>query len=80
MINLTKRKEPVFQFIKSYIGTNQTAPTLKEIGSRCSIRSSSDVHAVLVALEKDGLIKRTPNISRGIEIVNQSQGVGWIDR
>jgi SOS regulatory protein LexA len=38
------------------------------------MRSSASVHAVLTALEREGLIKRIPNVSRGIQIVQQKEG------
>jgi repressor LexA len=38
------------------------------------MRSSASVHAVLLALEREGLIKRIPNVSRGIEIIEQKGG------
>ena len=46
-----------------------------EIGRQFEMRSSASVHAVLVALEREGLIKRIPNVSRGIEIVQQKESV-----
>jgi repressor LexA len=33
--------------------------------------SSASVHSILSALEREGLIKRIPNVSRGIELVKQ---------
>jgi repressor LexA len=33
--------------------------------------SSASVHSILSALEREGLIKRIPNVSRGIEILKQ---------
>jgi SOS regulatory protein LexA len=42
------------------------------------MRSSASVHAVLTALERVGLIKRIPNVSRGIQIV-QTEGGGGDD-
>lgn len=58
------------------------APTIAEIGRHFELNSPASVHAILVKLEQDGFIKRTPNISRGIEIVSQNltQGIGWLDR
>jgi repressor LexA len=38
--------------------------------------SSASVHSILSALEREGLIKRIPNISRGIEIVESKNGNG----
>lgn len=46
---------------------------MAEIGRKFEMRSSASVHAVLRALEREGLIKRTPNVSRGIQIVQQGE-------
>ena len=35
------------------------------------MRSSASVHSILSALEREGLIRRIPNVSRGIEVVPQ---------
>ncbi len=35
--------------------------------------SPASVHSILSALEREGLIKRIPNVSRGIEIVKQDR-------
>jgi repressor LexA len=45
---------------------------MAEIGRQFQMSSSASVHAILLALEKEGLIKRIPNVSRGIELVEQS--------
>lgn len=72
----------VFEFIKGYIASNKQAPTMAEIGRQCGFSSSASVSQILTKLEGQGLIKRTPNISRGIEIVPQAVApkVGWLDR
>src|SRR4029453_10673317 len=38
--------------------------------------SSASVHGILLALEREGLIKRIPNVSRGIEIARQETNNG----
>ena len=68
---VTPKQRRIFEFIRRYNESNQEAPTIAEIGRHCQMRSSASVHAVLTALEREGLIKRTPNVSRGIEIVEQ---------
>jgi len=73
---VTAKQKRIFDFIRRYIDSNQEAPTIAEIGRQFQMRSSASVHAVLTALEREGLIKRTPNISRGIEIVQQKEGNG----
>lgn len=68
---VTAKQRRIFDFIRRYIESNHEAPTIAEIGRQFQMRSSASVHAVLTALEREGLIKRTPNVSRGIQIVEQ---------
>jgi repressor LexA len=70
---VTAKQRRIFEFIRRYIDSNQEPPTIAEIGRQFQMRSSASVHAVLTALEREGLIKRTPNVSRGIQIVQQSE-------
>lgn len=71
-MTVTAKQRRIFEFIRRYIDSNQEPPTIAEIGRQFQMRSSASVHAVLKALEREGLIKRTPNVSRGIEIIQQS--------
>ena len=71
---VTAKQRRVYEFIKRYIESNDEPPTIAEIGRHFQISSSASVHGILSALERDGLIKRTPNISRGIEIIKQPSG------
>src|ERR1043165_896370 len=73
---VTAKQRRIFEFIRRYIESNHEAPTIAEIGRQFQMRSSASVHAVLTALEREGLIKRTPNVSRGIQIVQQKEGGG----
>ena len=70
---VTAKQRRIFDFIRRYIDSNHEAPTIAEIGRQFQMRSSASVHAVLTALEREGLIKRIPNVSRGIQIVQQSE-------
>ncbi len=70
---VTPKQRRIFDFIRRYIESNQEPPTIAEIGRQFQMRSSASVHAVLTALEREGLIKRIPNVSRGIEIVAQKE-------
>lgn len=71
---VTAKQRRIYEFIRRYIESNHEPPTIAEIGRQFQMRSSASVHAVLVALEREGLIKRTPNVSRGIQIVEQKDG------
>lgn len=64
-----QRKQRLMTFLENYFSSNREAPTIKEIKEYFGWTSNATVHDQLVELEGMGLIKRTPNISRGIEIV-----------
>ena len=66
---VTARQRQVYEFICRYLETNNQPPTIAEIGGQFQMTSSASVHSILSALEREGLIKRIPNVSRGIELV-----------
>jgi repressor LexA len=70
---VTAKQRRIYEFIRRYIESNQEPPTIAEIGRQFQMRSSASVHAVLLTLEREGLIKRIPNVSRGIEIVQRKE-------
>ena len=68
---VTARQRQVFDFISRFNETHKQPPTIAEIGKQFKMSSSASVHSILMALEREGLIKRVPNVSRGIELINQ---------
>lgn len=66
---ITARQRRVLDFIKHYFEVNQEAPTIAEIGREFGMTSSASAHNVVSILEKEGFIRRIPNVSRGIELV-----------
>lgn len=79
MMSITKNKRRVFDFIRGYMDSNQQAPTIREIGSYFNLKSPAHVHKILVALESDGLIKRSRSW-RGIQIVQQVTSTAGVSR
>jgi repressor LexA len=73
---VTAKQKRVYDFIRRYMESNYEPPTIAEIGRQFQMSSSASVHAILTALEREGLIKRIPNVSRGIQIVEQSNTNG----
>ena len=69
---VTAKQRRVYEFIRRYIESNQEPPTIAEIGRQFQMSSSASVHGILSALEREGVIKRIPNVSRGIEIVEDA--------
>ena len=68
---VTARQRHVYEFISRFIEAHKQPPTIAEIGKQFQMSSSASVHSILSALEREGLIKRIPNVSRGIELVKQ---------
>jgi repressor LexA len=69
---LTHRQREVYDFICRYREAHGCAPTIAEIKAHLGLRSPASVHQLISALEREALIRRIPNASRGIEIVKQA--------
>jgi repressor LexA len=68
-LNLTKRQQEIFDFVKQYVGDHGYPPTVRDIGKAIGLASSSTVHAHLANLEKLGLLRRDPTKPRAIEVL-----------
>lgn len=68
---LTNRQREVFEFIREKILNRGYGPTVREIGEHFGISSPNGVMCHLKALEKKGLIRRSPNKSRAIELTEE---------
>jgi repressor LexA len=68
-LNLTKRQQEIFDFIKRYSAKHGYPPTVRDIGKAIGLTSSSTVHAHLSNLEKVGLLRRDPSKPRAIELL-----------
>src|SRR5204863_6048298 len=60
------------EYIRNYFEVHQEAQTISEIGKEFGMTSSASAHNVVTILEREGLIRRIPNVSRGIELVEQT--------
>jgi len=68
-LNLTKRQQEIFDFVKRYVSEHGYPPTVRDIGKAIGLTSSSTVHAHLGNLEKLGLLRRDPTKPRAIEVL-----------
>ena len=68
-LDLTKRQQEIFDFIKKYSAKYGYPPTVRDIGKAIGLTSSSTVHAHLSNLEKIGLLRRDPTKPRAIELL-----------
>ena len=70
-MDLTKRQQEIFDFIKRYSADYGYPPTVRDIGKAVGLASSSTVHAHLGNLEKLGLMRRDPTKPRAIEMLDR---------
>ena len=68
-LNLTKRQQEIFDFVKGYVSDHGYPPTVRDIGKAIGLTSSSTVHAHLANLEKLGMLRRDPTKPRAIEVL-----------
>jgi repressor LexA len=73
-MDLTKRQQEIFDFIKKYSAKYGYPPTVRDIGKAVGLASSSTVHAHLANLEKIGLLRRDPSKPRAIELLDRAVG------
>jgi repressor LexA len=70
-VDLTKRQQEIFEFIKRYSAQYGYPPTVRDIGKAVGLAASSTVHAHLANLEKLGMLRRDPSKPRAIELLDR---------
>ena len=76
---LSDQQHAILEFLERYVTTKGRSPTMAEIQTQFQFSSPSTVHHHLSKLEKAGNLRRTPNISRGIEIISRGDERGETD-
>ncbi len=74
-IGLTKRQADILGYLRAYISERGFAPSIVEIGQHFGLSSSATVHKYLNRLEERGHIRRAPNRSRSIQIIEAEDSV-----
>jgi repressor LexA len=69
---LSHRQQRIRQFIERFMADRGYPPTIRDIQSGCGISSTSVVDYNLNILEREGYLRRHPEISRGIEVTGLS--------
>lgn len=67
---ISERTRRVLFYLKAYKAAYDSAPTYREIAVACGLSTTSLARYHLDLLERAGLIKRRPNVARGIVIVD----------
>jgi repressor LexA len=71
-MDLTKRQQEIFDFIKRYSEKYGYPPTVRDIGKAVGLASPSTVHAHLDNLQKLGLVRRDPTKPRAMELLDRA--------
>lgn len=81
---LTPKQKQVLSFIRDYAAVHGYAPTQQEIARHFGFRSLGTVQNYLVRLEEQGLLRRSWNAKRALEVVGpEGSGpalplLGWV--
>ncbi len=62
----TERQQRIFEVIRAFTAEHGYPPSVREIGERVGLSSSSTIHAHLKALERRGMISRDPTKPRAL--------------
>ncbi len=76
MVPLTKRQREILDYLTSYIDDHGFAPSFEEIASAMKYTSLATVHEHLSNLERKGVIRRSYNESRSIEVLSRARVPG----
>jgi repressor LexA len=73
-VKLSRRQKRMLAFIGDFVDENGYPPTIREIGKACDISSTSVVNYNLNKLEREGLLARDREVSRGLRLLTNVPG------
>jgi repressor LexA len=78
MPRTTNTRETILDFIKTFRLRKGYSPSVREVADECGIKSPSVVQYHLNHLEQAGLIRKSKDTSRSIEIVGETKEVALV--
>jgi repressor LexA len=70
-MGLTRRQKEIYEFVRSFLETEGYAPSLEEIASHFGLSSVATVHKHIQNLVEKGLLRKSWNRSRSIELAER---------
>src|SRR5215467_219492 len=70
---LSERQKNILKYIEDYVDERGYPPSIREIGDKVGISSTSVVDYNLRVLEREGRIRRDREVSRGLELVGTNR-------
>lgn len=71
---LSPRQERILTFIREFILEHGYPPSVREIQKGCGLSSTSVVDYNLHILQREGYLRRSPDVSRGIDLIGGPGG------
>ncbi|MBI3913124.1 MAG: hypothetical protein HY327_02840 [Chloroflexi bacterium] len=68
MIEITKRRVEICEFIVQFTAQHGYAPTVREIGHGVGIVSTGAVQYQILTLQRAGALRRQPGVSRALVV------------
>jgi len=72
MGKLSPKQQRILDFLRHYLQEHGYPPSVRDIQQGCGISSTSVVHYNLRVLQQQGYLHRSPDVSRGIELLDGS--------
>jgi len=72
VFSLSDKQQKILSFLRTFIEDKGYPPSIRDIQAACRISSTSVVDYNLRILERGGHIRRDPEVSRGIEILDEA--------
>ncbi len=69
MRQLSPKRRRILEYLRRYLQEHSYPPSVRDIQRGCGISSTSVVDYNLRALQREGYLKRSPDVSRGIELL-----------
>ncbi len=73
---LSSKQQNIIDYIHQFLGDRGYPPSIRDMVIGCGISSTSVVNYNLNILEREGYIRRHPEVSRGIELLPRSLSPG----
>jgi repressor LexA len=70
-MRLSERQRKILEFVRQYTDEMGYPPSIRDICRGCGISSTSVVDYNLKLLEREGYLRRDPDVSRGIDLVGR---------
>ncbi len=77
-MGLSERQQRIYEFITKFMSEKGRPPTIREIGAKVGITSTSVVNYNLNILVREGLIQREKEVSRGLRVVGANAAKSMI--